>query len=265
MKSGTSSLYQWLAAQPEFRLPEVKEPHFFSREEVWRRGLDWYGGRFSDEASCLVGEASTSYTNPDHCQKAAQRAASVVPDARILYVLRHPVDRMRSHYRHLLWRAQERRSLLEVLADPDNPVTQRSCYHACIAPFLERFPRQQVCIVRFEDLISDDAPAWPVILGHLGVPARPVPVSAHNVSAEHAHFTRAMGWIWRSRLRAIVPKVPRPLRHLGGTVLLRKSLEHQARLSGSTVAIPDELVAPVWRDIARLEQWMGRGEPLWTR
>ncbi len=265
MKSGTSSLYQWLAAQPEFALPEVKEPHFFSRDEVWRRGLDWYGERFSDEPGRLVGEASTSYTNPDHCDKAAQRAASVVSDARLIYVLRHPVDRMRSHYRHLLWRAQERRSLLEVLGDPDNAVTRRSCYFACVGPFLERFPREQVCIVRFEDLISDDAPAWPVVLNHLGVPARPVPASAHNVSVEQAQYSQAMGWLWRSRLRAVVPRIPRPLRRLGGAVLLRESPEHQARLAGSTVPIPAELLAPVWRDIERLEQWMGREEPLWTR
>lgn len=265
MKSGTSSLYQWLAAEPEFVLPAVKEPHFFSRDEVWRRGPDWYRGLFSDEPGLVVGEASTSYTNPDRNHEAARRAASVVPDARLIYVLRQPVERLRSHYRHQVWRGQERRSLLEVLSDPENPLVRRSCYHACIAPFLDAFPREQLCIVRFEDLVSADAPAWPVVLEHLGVAARPAPAGAHNVSAERAHFTRTMGWIWRSRLRALVPKVPRPVRRLGATLLLRKGPEHRERLAGSTVALPDELLAPIWADTDRLERWMGRDQPLWTR
>jgi hypothetical protein len=43
MKCGTTPLFRWLGEQPEIRIPEIKEPHFFSRKERWFRALDWCG------------------------------------------------------------------------------------------------------------------------------------------------------------------------------------------------------------------------------
>lgn len=265
MKSGTSSLYQWLGQQPEFELPPMKEPHFFSRDEVWQRGQPWYLDLFPEAPGKLVGEASTTYTNPDHCQEAAARMASVVPDARLVYVLRQPVERMRSHYRHAVLRGEERRPLAEVLSDPDNRYLQRSLYHHCLAPYLKVFDHSQICVVRFEDLVSDGAPAWPVVLGHLGLPPRPRPAEAYNVSAQKSHYTAVMRWIWGSPLRSHMSKVPAPIRHRFRGVLVREGPAYDARLQASEVPIPRAVTAPIWSDVDRLERWLGSGRPLWER
>ncbi len=265
MKSGTSSLYQWLAAQPELTLPQLKEPHFFSRDEVWARGLEWYASHFEDVPGQLVGEASTSYTRPENSENAAKRMRSTIGDARLIYLLRHPVERLRSQYRHAVWRGAERRPLLEVLADPHNPHLRRSLYFRCLEPYVRAFPRDQICVVRFEDLVSAEAPAWSQVLRHLGLPSRPVPRTSHNVSSEKRHFSPAMRWIWTSPLRSGIPLVPRPIRKAGGALLLRQGSQYQGRLEGSKVPIPQELTQPIWHDVQQLESWLGVAAPLWER
>ncbi len=265
MKSGTSSLYQWLAEQPEFSLPTVKEPHFFSRQEAWQRGLGWYGSLFDDDRRQLVGEASTTYTNPDHAAVAAARMAAVVPDVRLVYVLRHPLERLRSHYRHMVVHGASKGTFLEVLADPESPLLRRSLYFTCLAPYIEAFPRDQICVVRFEDLVSDQARAWPVVLGHLGVAPRPLSRRAHNVSADKGHFTKVAYRVWTSPLRRHLHRVPRPVRQVANALFVRRGARYDARLEDSKAPIPEEVAEPIWSDVGRLERWLGVQERLWER
>ncbi len=266
MKSGTTSLYQWLGRQPECALAREKEPDYFSREDVWQRGLEWYGELFADAPpGKLVGEASTSYTKPFQSSSlAARRMASVVPDVRILCVLRHPVERLRSHYRHQVRRSRERRPLLEALRQPGNEYLALSHYHACLEPYLDTFPRDQICVVRFDDLVSEAAPGWAAVLGHLGLAARPAPATQHNVSAAKPQYTKAMLRLWTSghydALRRIAPE---RLRHAGQRLLLRQS-DPRGLFAASEAPLPEELVTPLWEDLALLERWLGLAEPLWS-
>ena len=265
MKSGTSSLYQWLAQQPELALPPMKEPHFFSRDEVWRRGLDWYRELFPEAPGRMVGEASTTYTNPDHCRAAATRMASVVPQARLVYLLRHPVERMRSHYRHAVLRGEERRPLAEILDDPENRYLRRSLYFNCLEPYLEVFDPSQICVVRFEDLVGDQETAWSTVLSHLGLPDRPRPDQAYNVSATKSHYTALMRRIFNSPLRRQIVRVPAPLRRSVRGLLVRDGPAYDARLEASNVPVSDDVAAPIWNDIERLERWLDVDRALWDR
>ena len=266
MKSGTTSLYQWLGQQRECVLAKEKEPDYFSRDEVWQRGIEWYSALFADAPDgTLTGEASTSYTKPSESSRlAARRMAQVVPDVRILCVLRHPVERLRSHYRHQLRRSRERRPLLQALRDPGNEYLALSRYHACLEPYLETFPREQICVVRFDDLVSESAPGWTAVLHHLGLSPRPAPATQHNTSAAKPQYTRAMLRLWSSGyyddLRRLVP---RRVRRLAQPVLLREK-DTTGLFTASEEHLPEELVAPVWEDLAQLEQWLGVGEPLWS-
>ena len=265
MKSGTSTLYRWLAEQPEMCLPERKEWHFFSRDPVWARGVDWYASLFADAPRQLVGEASTSYTNPDHCEVAARRMAAVVPGARLVYLLRHPVERLRSHYRDAVLQGEEHRPLAEVMADPRNRLLRRSLYHTCLAPYTTAFPREQILVVRFEDLIAPEGEAWGALLAHLGLPERPAPTTAYNVSAERPQYGPAVRRLVTSRLGPHTARVPEPLRRLARPLLASADPERRARLESSRDAIPEEHLEPLWDDVARLERWLGRTRPLWER
>ena len=93
-KAGTTALAGYLASHPDVFVAPEKEVHFFDRQ--FDRGLDWYRGRFSGATTeRAVGEASPTYM---YGRKTLDRIASVLPDVRLVAVLRDPVDRAYSHY-----------------------------------------------------------------------------------------------------------------------------------------------------------------------
>ncbi len=105
-KSGTTTLHEWLHRQPEVYCSVLKEPRFFSRD--WGKGIDWYAGLFAGAATDqLIGEASTNYTDTNFSELAAERMSATIPCARLVYLLRHPVERLRSQYGHNWRRAAE--------------------------------------------------------------------------------------------------------------------------------------------------------------
>ena len=85
--------------------------------------------------------------------------AGVLPAARLVYLLRHPVERLRSQYRHNWRRAVETEAFLKAVQRPGNPYGGRSLYASRLQPYIHRFPRDQICVVRFEDLIDSDRQA----------------------------------------------------------------------------------------------------------
>ncbi len=265
MKSGSTSLYRWLAQQPDLFLAP-KEVNFFSRDAVWERGLDWYRRLYAPAlASQLRGDVSPHYVNPDTGQTAARRMAELVPEARLVLVARHPVERLRSHYRHEVQKSRETRSLVDALQVPGNPYTRRSMYYASLLPYLEHYERDQICVVRFEDLFGPGSPGWPVVLRHLGVPNRPCPATAHNVTADKPHHTPALRWLRDSGGLDVLLRFPGPVRRAGKALLTRSADESAERLERSRAPLPDSITDPIWEDVDRLEKLMGIGQPLWAR
>ncbi len=101
MKCGTSTLAAQLAAQPGVFMTTPKEPNFFSDDDVFARGPDWYASLFADAApGDLKGEASTHYTKLPDYPDCAARLHAALPQARLIYLTRDPVERLISHYIH---------------------------------------------------------------------------------------------------------------------------------------------------------------------
>src|SRR3954454_1582153 len=89
-KAGTTSLHHYLDLHPQIAMSRWKELDFFSKE-FDRDGLRWYESQFADAP--VRGESSPSYTRHPENPGAAARMASVVPDAKLIYIVRDPVDR----------------------------------------------------------------------------------------------------------------------------------------------------------------------------
>src|SRR5262245_50888304 len=101
MKAATSTLYDQLRQQPGIFLPELKEPNFFSDDASYARGIDWYCGLFAEACpGDLIGEASTHYTKLPTHPATISRMQEVLETPRLIYVMRHPVDRLISQYMH---------------------------------------------------------------------------------------------------------------------------------------------------------------------
>ena len=104
MKAGTVSLRHYLDEHPDVFLGRggrFGEPNFFVAEYNWPRGRDWYESLFDGAGgAAAIGECSPCYTWAHAFRGVPERMAQVVPEARLVYVVRDPIARMQSMYMH---------------------------------------------------------------------------------------------------------------------------------------------------------------------
>lgn len=198
-RAGTTYLYNNLAAHPCVAPALTKEVHFF---DVWfGRGLGWYRQFFPLRAqrafwrlrgrTLLAGEASPYYMFHPH---APRRAAATLPNARLIALLRNPVNRAFSHYNHSRRRGFETLAFAEALAQEDARLAgeeqrliaderyvsdahqnfsyrARGVYADQVARWLQYFPRDQLLVVPSERMYADPAGELGRIFAFLGLPA----------------------------------------------------------------------------------------------
>lgn len=181
MKGGTTSLWHYLRSHPQVFMPQKKEPHFFSDEGVWSRGLQWYEGQFSEvpRTAVAVGEASTTYSKHPEFPGVPERIASVIPDVRLIYVIRQPIERMRSQYLHHVAKGREHDPVEKALLSKPTYVNN-SRYAMQIACYLEHFHRDQLLVITSEDLRNERIPTVRRVYEFLGVDGSWVPPMIEN-------------------------------------------------------------------------------------
>src|SRR5262245_7209987 len=96
MKCGTSSLYQYLRSHPQVFMPnDPDEVNFFSRRDL-ERWSEWYRRLFAEAGSAVaIGERSTNYTKYPSIPDVPTRIARSIPDAKLIYLIRDPIERAR--------------------------------------------------------------------------------------------------------------------------------------------------------------------------
>jgi hypothetical protein len=238
MKCGTSTLAAQLAAQPGIFMTTPKEPNFFSDDNVFARGLDWYESLFDTAApSDLKGEASTHYTKLPTYPETLARMQAVLPAPRLVYVVRDPIDRAVSHYIHE-WTEGRMSGDPATAFDRHPELVDYGRYAMQIAPYLEAYGREAVLLSSLERLKSDPAAELRRVGAHLGLAVPPVwqtDIGAQNVSAERfrklpLHGLLVSNPVATALRRALVPKsVRRRIR--------------EARQYGARPELPETLVA----------------------
>lgn len=157
MKSATSTLQEQLNALPGIYMTTPKEPNFFSNDEVFSKGVEWYSSLF-DQAiqSDLKGEASTHYTKLPKYQNTVSRLKSYCPDAKLIYVMRHPVDRLVSHFVHnwSMGFIPRDASIDESVKDYE-PFSAYSLYSMQLDAWFKEFSRNAVLPVFFDRLMKE--------------------------------------------------------------------------------------------------------------
>jgi hypothetical protein len=177
-KSGTTSLHEYLGQHPDVFMSRPKELHFFP----WENQPPDYRGPHDDGAGSAIitsveeyrahfaaaagykarGESTPAYL---YFPRAAERIRYYIPDARLIAVLRHPVERAYSHYLMLQRYGWETLTLKEALAAEEGRIRdcwghtwhylRRGFYAAQLAPYLELFRREQLKIYLHEDFLTD--------------------------------------------------------------------------------------------------------------
>lgn len=217
MKAATSTLYRQLAAQPGIFMAKPKEPNFFSDPGQWGLGLDWYRGLFAAApADALCGEASTHYSKLPTWPDALPRLRATMPGARLIYMMRHPIDRLVSHYRHG-WLERSIAEPIDRAIGRHPGLVDYGRYAMQIAPWLEAFGPEAVLPVFMERLIAAPQRELERICRFIGYAGEPVwrdEIEPQNVSTE-----RLRDSAWRDRIidnpfaawarRTLVPQAAR--------------------------------------------------------
>lgn len=149
-KCGTSGLHYHLGLHPEISMSKPKELNFFIEERNWPRGVDWYRGHF-DARARIRGESSPNYTAYPHHLGVPERMHSLIPDARLIYVVRDPLLRIASHWVHNYAKRREKGDLRSTLAHPNTSYILRSQYHMQLQQFLRYYPREQILVLQQSD------------------------------------------------------------------------------------------------------------------
>jgi Sulfotransferase family len=256
MKAGTTSLHRYLREHPQVFMPEEKELDFFVAEKRWSRGRSWYEAQFAAaDGAIAVGEASPTYTMFPLFSGVAGRVAQLLPDARLVYLVRHPIERMRSHYLHEVEKGRERAPIgRALLTDPRYLDTSR--YAMQLEQYLAGFSPQRLLVITTEQLRDERATTVRRVLAFLGVDpewsdSRLFDREFHRTADKRVRRPLVEAALRVPGTRSLARLAPRPMRRLAS-----RGID-----AGRTTAIPEaveaRLRARLRDDVARLRVHVG--------
>ncbi len=286
-KSGTTSLYWYLAQHPQIYMSPMKDPHFFTHEgerpNFRGPGDEWANTHFvyrlgdyrklfagvSDEKA--IGEASTWYLgNP----KAPDRIRHYIPEAKLIAILRNPVDRAYSAYLHLVREGHEWLDFARALREEEARIKANwndiwhykrgGFYHAQLTRYYDLFDQDQIRVYLYEDLKEDPVGTTQSIFRFLGVDDSFVPdTSRWHDDVSHIPRSRALQTFvekphpLKSALKPLLPEELRPR--------IRENLRHR----NLTIPPPmpkdvrKQLTEAYREDILKLQGLIGRDLSGW--
>ena len=184
MKSGTTTLCHLLAQHPDVFMANPKELEFFCKDDIYARGWDWYLSLFADAKNgSAIGEGSTSYTKSPLFPNVPEKIARHLPDARLIYIVRHPLERIESHWMHRVQHG-DARSFKKMLREYPNLV-DTSRYWSQIQLYRKYFGDDQILVLFFDELKKNPERVLKQCFSFLGVDPD---VRLAN-PAEHRHVT----------------------------------------------------------------------------
>lgn len=171
MKCGSTTLYADLATHGEIHAPEVKEPTFFEREELSSEQVgDLYRKLHRGGEGCRYRmDGSTRYSMRTELEDIPGKVRELCgEDVRIVYMVRNPLDRIASHYRHGFGAGSYTGSLAEAL-DSDPALIDHSRYAWQLEPWREVFGDDKIFVMQFEAFIEDRKGAVEAVERWLGL------------------------------------------------------------------------------------------------
>ena len=198
-RSGTTSLYEYLNQHPSIIRGVGKEIHYFDKN--FGRGIKWYKSFFptkrkkskleeKHKGKCLTGESTPRYLYHHHAPK---RVFQLLPNVKLIVVLRNPIDRAYSRYEQQAAVGLEELSFEDAIEQEENRITDdmkkmekdenfysvyfyRKAYKTMgiyvnqLRRWFEYFPREQFLILKSEDLRSNPAQVYNQTIEFLGLP-----------------------------------------------------------------------------------------------
>jgi hypothetical protein len=268
MKAGTTSLHHYLSLHPEISMSEPKELHFFSKDRNWNRGMDWYRRNFAAAKAC--GESSPSYTKFPGVPGVPERMHSLLPNAKLVYVVRDPIERLISHYVHRYARGVEHRSLASALDTfEENEYVDTSRYFLQLEQYRRYYDDSVILVLSAEQLKTARRETLQLIFGFLGVDDSFYTDEYEKLLGESAHRVRSTpgarsllklsNLVFPRALRRYIPaSVPRPIQAYNARTSIRVQ---RPELDD---ALRDRLADYLADDVAKLRAWTGQELASWS-
>jgi len=263
MKSGTTSLYRWLAAHPDVGMSRDKETDYFIAERSFSRGPGWYSAQF-EPGRKVYGEASPNYTKMDDFRDVPARIRTALPQVKLIYLVRDPVDRFMSQYRHS-WTMGEISMSPSDLPETDQytHILNTSRYARQVDAYLSHFEADRLLIVDFDELIRTPDAALAQVQRFIGVEPQAVAAGGtHNDNAEVARVPAPLLRFAQSPFgRSLSRVVSREARdRIRGLVAVRKARQPPAFPPSVRDRIRDDLR----QDAERFRLLSGRAFAHWS-
>jgi len=261
-KSGTTTLAQHLRHHPDVFMAPGKEIHYF--DDNFNKGLEWYQAHFSEATNQrAIGEATPMYM---YLEEGPQRMAGVLPEARLLAILRNPVDRAYSHYWHERGRKREKLEFADAIAAERERLATGDHHSLHYYSYMDRgrylrqlqracqyYPREKVLVILFEDLCHAPLEVIQTACRFLEVDDSFVPP---QIGKKFNRYSPCRS----TKLRAIGRRV-RPLKGLIDSVNDLNNSSYQPMSQADRA----ELVKAFKKDNDALAAWLGRDLSVWEK
>lgn len=174
MKAGTTTLMKYLVQHPQIAIPDY-EVHFFNDDVNFNKGLEWYSTHFSKSNLIkAVGEKTPTYS---YAPKVAERVSKTLPNVKLIWLFRNPVDRTYSNYIHSILRGAEKLSFEKALEKEDERIKKnifkgyqrRSIYVDQVKRFQKFYSLDKMHFIIFENFIRDPEKHLKNLFNFLGV------------------------------------------------------------------------------------------------
>ncbi|MEP1144660.1 MAG: sulfotransferase domain-containing protein [Henriciella sp.] len=262
MRAGTTTLYEMLRETGLVSVPRMKETDFFL-EKQFSRGLQWLNNQYSDFSKPLV-DMSPNYTRQIIFPGVAKRIYETNPNAKLVYILRDPVKRAVSEYRHGTAMGYDLPTPDELYQNGDTGY-ECSRYFDQLQPYLKYWSIDDIHIIEFEDLVTDQWGTLAKLFKDLGLPDIPVDrEDLHTNSADD--LQRVPSWWGQIRNQPLVEwvrsKTPRD------TVTLLKSIFFRGKTTDlNAIKFSDRNLQTIREslidDVAALRALTGRSFSRW--
>jgi Sulfotransferase domain len=263
-KAGTTALYNYLSQHPQVFLSRIKEPMFFSRDEYYARGLDWYEDVYFEGAEDYPVRAEATPHYLYWSEKVAPRIKEVYGEIPVKFIVsfRDPVSRAYSWYWNMVREGREDLGFDEALRVEELRLKQNrhelyqlgsmvygysagSRYASLLQPYLELFPPENFFFVLQDDLKSRVNGTCKEIFGFLGIESS-IQISTTNSNpaamprSRLLHKTLRRRFLFKELIKPFMPiKLRRPLKKKMMQVNLKETpyvpvdpqLAHELRLS----------------------------------
>jgi hypothetical protein len=243
-RSGTTTLYEILASHPDIFMSKVKEPNYFSTPPIPRRHFqilgatqdkETYLGLFEKASKdpLYLGEGTTHYLSDKH---AAERISKHAPDAKIITILRNPVERAYSGYLLLGRRDGNKKSFYETIKenikDLDNKNKQfgnfalQGLYSKQLKSYYKHFPKENILVLSFEDLKNNRQALLKQVADFLGVDSKKFTAKSVEKNVSQKPRNQLSSFLLRNQslTKYSLKLLPHPLlRFIRNKLLLKKA------------------------------------------